>query len=463
MSTLDKKARDALPDDDFAVPAKRKLPIHDERHVRMAWDMVSKTLDLSAGAQLDARTRILARAEALGVDTAEWDKPMAGTFTLAGGTLTLDAADDAHPNKHPFSGILTRLDEPSDNPPGGSKGKRVLMSSEVAAAALDTLSSMAVDFTPDFDGHDKRSKIGLIESAWIEGNALWITGFFYAADFPVEVARIQAEQSSLGFSYEVQATVQSPNADPLVIASCTFTGAAVLYKDKAAYTTTSLAAHADMEIDMTPEELQAALGTVLDTKLAPITERMDKLEASNAQLLQAAAVIERVKELAASLKTIADAMETDGIGLDPEYGHVVMLRKLAGNMEASAAQGQVPYSIEGYIYTAAAQAAAAKPCEAAAVTAAAESADVVALKDQIAGLGTQLADLKASAFNGTTPPERKTLPPAILSLLAKSDITLPNAGEKLDVKTLDAALDKSGLQGVQRIAVKQSLMMQGAL
>jgi hypothetical protein len=462
MTKLDRKTRDALPDSDFAVPTKRAMPIHDADHVRMAWNMVER-MDLSAAAQDEARKRILERAEMLGVDTASW-QAAPGRFTLAGGSLELAAADGSHPNKHPFKGILTRLDAASDKPPGGSEGKRVLLPTTVAAKSLSTLVGMAVDFTAKLDGHDKRSKIGLIEAAYIEGDALWIEGFFYAADFPEEVARIQAEQASLGFSYEVQAAIQSPNADPLVISGCTFTGAAVLYKAKAAYTTTSLAAHADMEIDMTPEELKAALGGVLAEQLGPLSARLDKLEASAEKTLAAAAVIERVKEHATALKTVADAMETDGIGLDPEYGHVVMLRKLAGNMEAAAAQGRVPYSIEGYVYTAAAAPAAAAQTTqvAVAATQAAPAADKTTL-DAIAGLATKVADLQAAAFKGAQEPERKTLSPTIMSLLAKADITVPGSGEKLDVKTVDAALEKSGLQSTQRIAVKQSLMMQGAL
>jgi hypothetical protein len=454
MMKLDAKARAALPDADFAVPAKRLMPLHDAEHVRMAWNVVDKAGDLSDAERMDARLAIMAKAEALGMETG-WR--VESTLTLAGGALTLDAADASHPNKHPFKGILTRLDAASDNPPGGSGGKRVIMPTVVAEKSLSTLVGMAVDCTAALDAHDKQNKIGIIESAYIDGSALWIEGFFYAADFPEEVARIQAEQASLGFSYEVQASIQSPNADPLVISGCTFTGAAVLYKDKAAYTTTSLAAHADMEIEMTPEELQAALTGAL----APIVERMDKLEASAAKLTAAAAVIERVKELAASLKTIADSMETDGIGLDPEYGHVVMLRKLAGNMEASAAQGQVPYSIEGYIYTAAAAQAAAT-VDAAAQAAAAPAADPAVL-DELAGLRTEVADLKAAKFNAAAEPERKTLAPSILSLLAKADITMPEGDAKLKVADLDAAFDAAGTPRTQRMAVKQGLMMAGKL
>jgi hypothetical protein len=62
----------------------------------------------------------------------------------------------------PFSGVLTKLDQPSDGPPSGSGGKRIVLTKKAAEAALDTLLGMAVDFTPELDGHDPQAKIGVI-------------------------------------------------------------------------------------------------------------------------------------------------------------------------------------------------------------------------------------------------------------------------------------------------------------
>ncbi|GMA50137.1 hypothetical protein GCM10025857_14940 [Alicyclobacillus contaminans] len=64
--------RKDLQDSDFAVPDKRELPIHDAEHVRLAWDMVDKTKDLTAEEKAEAKKRILARAKELGIDTSDW-------------------------------------------------------------------------------------------------------------------------------------------------------------------------------------------------------------------------------------------------------------------------------------------------------------------------------------------------------------------------------------------------------
>jgi hypothetical protein len=40
---------------------------------------------------------------------------------------SLDVPANAHPNRLPFSGVLTKIDEPSDAAPEGSNGNRVTL------------------------------------------------------------------------------------------------------------------------------------------------------------------------------------------------------------------------------------------------------------------------------------------------------------------------------------------------
>lgn len=71
-SSLDKSARDALSSEEFAVPSKRALPINDETHVKLAWDMLDTMQGLSDAERMQARARIQARAKSLGVATEGW-------------------------------------------------------------------------------------------------------------------------------------------------------------------------------------------------------------------------------------------------------------------------------------------------------------------------------------------------------------------------------------------------------
>jgi hypothetical protein len=159
--------------------------------------------------------------------------------------MSLNIPTGPHPNKMPFNGVLVHLDKLSDSAPGGANGKRIIVTSAAGRKALPSLLGMAVDFTPSLDGHDAKNKIGVITSADIVGNAIVIAGFVYAADFPETAGTIKALKSVLGFSFEAQRlTVLDPCADVLTITALTFTGAAILLKAGAAYTTTSIAASA---------------------------------------------------------------------------------------------------------------------------------------------------------------------------------------------------------------------------
>jgi hypothetical protein len=146
-----------------------------------------------------------------------------------------------HPNRVPFEGVLTYVDVPSDRAPSGARGRRVILTRAAADAALPSLLGMAVDFCPGWDGHDARRKCGIITDAEIVKREIRVAGYLFARDFP-EVERqlraIPAEQ--MGMSYELaDAHVEDVRAAVWRLTKVTFTGAAILLRDKAAYGRTS--------------------------------------------------------------------------------------------------------------------------------------------------------------------------------------------------------------------------------
>jgi hypothetical protein len=148
---------------------------------------------------------------------------------------------EGHPNRVPFEGVLTLVDSASDKAPSGARGHRVLLTREAAEQALPSLLGMAVDYRPGWDGHDARRKIGLLTEAVLVGNRLVVKGYIYARDFP-EVARTIAAHApeAMGMSYELaDARVQDMRADVWQLTKVTFTGAAILLREKAAYRSTS--------------------------------------------------------------------------------------------------------------------------------------------------------------------------------------------------------------------------------
>lgn len=466
---LSKEERDKLPAEHFAVPGKRKLPINDETHTRLAWDMVDRTQGLTDAERKEARSHIRRRAKELGIDTSDWDKVHAAAITLWGMSLNVPEVAN-HPNRMPFSGVLTFVNQPSDLPPGGSGGKRTYLPKDVAEKALESLLGMAVDFSDDLSAHDVTQKIGVITGAEIVGDEVRIEGFFYAADFPQECARIQDEKEDLGFSYEVRAQTR-PMGDLLQIVSCVFTGAAVLYKDKAAYQSTSLAAQAEQDIEMTKEEMEALLAGALGPitqQLATVTTQVNALKASSDQTVHAnAAMRERVAPHATALRNCAAAMETAGIGLHSARGHVKVLHHMAASMEAEAAGGHLPHIYRDHDWSFAAGSEHGAPAPAApAVASPAENPAIKALTDAVAAIGTQLTDLKATAFKNVEAPQRRSVSSETIALLAKGGMTLTAEQQKegLTEEQIDATLAAAGVTKIaDRIAAKQKIAADGLL
>jgi hypothetical protein len=187
-----------------------------------------------------------------------------------------------HPNRVAFRGVLTLVDVVSDKAPSGARGHRVMLTRKAAEKAIPSLLGMALDYSPRFDAHDTRRKIGVITRAEIVGREIEVSGFLYGRDFPEIVEEIgkaavshqtsaishqpsavrktgvrcqvsgirksdvgldgaesRPHTSKLGMSYEIaDAVVEDIKATVWVLNRVTFTGAAVLRRDKAAYGST---------------------------------------------------------------------------------------------------------------------------------------------------------------------------------------------------------------------------------
>jgi len=148
---------------------------------------------------------------------------------------------DKHPNRVAFEGVLTVVNAASDKAPSGARGHRVILTREAAEKALPSLLGMAVDYRLGWDGHDARRKIGLLTEADLVGSRLMVRGYLYARDFPeVAMAIVVHAPEKLGMSYELaDAHVEDMRAEIWKLTRVTFTGAAILLRDKAAYRATS--------------------------------------------------------------------------------------------------------------------------------------------------------------------------------------------------------------------------------
>ena len=156
-----------------------------------------------------------------------------------------------HPNRLPFEGVLMLVDVASDKAPSGARGHKVVLTREAAEAALPSLLGMAVDYKAGWDGHDARQKCGIITAAEVDGRKLTVAGYLFARDFPefgpefgvameAKIGSVAGSVGAMGMSYELaDAHVADMRAQVWTLTRATFTGAAILLREKAAYRSTS--------------------------------------------------------------------------------------------------------------------------------------------------------------------------------------------------------------------------------
>lgn len=180
-----------------------------------------------------------------------------------------------HPNRVPFEGVLTLVDEPSNRPPSGARGHRVILTRAAAGAALPSLMGMAVDYAPGWDGHDARRKCGIITQADVQGSCLRVSGYLFGKDFPeVEERMRRSTAGTMGMSYEIaDAHVEDMNAEVWTLTRATFTGAAILLREKAAYRNTSF-------------QLAGKRCREIAARRAPLAERARPLDGRNTGQLE---------------------------------------------------------------------------------------------------------------------------------------------------------------------------------
>jgi len=149
-----------------------------------------------------------------------------------------------HPNRQGFRGVLTLIDVASDRAPAGARGHRVVLTRAAAEGALASLLGMAIDYAPSLDRHDCRRKVGIITRADVVGKRLELGGYLFAKDFPEIVTKLSRRMTAggtrdLGMSYEItDARIADMRAKVWTLTQVTFTGAAILRRDKAAYSDT---------------------------------------------------------------------------------------------------------------------------------------------------------------------------------------------------------------------------------
>jgi len=339
-----------------------------------------------------------------------------------------------HPNRAPFTGILTLLDVPSTKAPGGSAGHLVLIREVDAKRMLPSLIGMGVNYRDDAKGHDQARKIGVITEAKIvdiDGTAaIAVAGLLYEADFPDEVAGIRANKHELGMSFELMmATIEDPQAEIWTITEGYFTGAAILRRDAAAYEATRLAAAREKAMD--EKTIKDLLAAALVIALAEFkTSVIDPLVAE-------------VRGAAEEAKVLAGkAMEAakPAAPIKPDPAGTPDVEAIAAAAAVKVLAGLEPQKI------------------AAAAAADANTALGVKVDKLVTDIGTLMAAAKS---NGE---RRVTVPAGTVTLLASHGLAdLDKDGTTFYSHEIDVILDKANVGREQRTSIKMQLQAAGKI
>jgi hypothetical protein len=169
----------------------------------------------------------------------------------------------------------------------------VVLTREAAERALPSLIGMGLGYTPKLDGHDARRKVGVITSAEIVGKEVMIEGYLFARDFPELMREVRVRDGELGLSYEVSdAIVEDMKARVWKLTEVTFTGAALLLREKAAYGQTWFRLEDSMEAqaETIPNLVEVKQLIATAERMAAAAEAMQsavmRIEAQSAELMQ---------------------------------------------------------------------------------------------------------------------------------------------------------------------------------
>lgn len=232
--------------------------------------------------------------------------------------------------------------------------------------------------------------------------------------------------------------------------------------------------------DEMKKEFAALIGDAVKPLAEAVKAQGEKIVAlETADKVEAANHLAKVEKHASEMEKAAEHMDAAGIGGHPSRGHAAILRNMAGDLRAQAAQGKMPFVFDSFYATAAdVKSGADEQVKAAVeatkaeftkqldeVKASAEKAKKE-VEDKLAAAETKMADLKAAADKAAATeaaPARKTLTQGQTALLAKAGVEVPTDGSKLSVTKIDEVLAKSTLNTSQRMELKTVLARVGAI
>ena len=215
-------------------------------------------------------------------------------------------------NKIPFTGVLFRMDEPSESAPSKGSEYPLYIPRNIAEPLIQAIASsggLPIDVDDTLSKHSNPNIAGVMTNAEIQGSNFVVHGHLFPWSQKEKVGLILANQKHLGMSMNALANgaiVDRGGRKVFEIRDLELLGANVLFKDRATYQKTNFEAQIAASSSTTDTENQAMGNPEFDAQFS----------AMNALLSQIAATSQRdsarIDELTQVMQTIqAERREKD--------------------------------------------------------------------------------------------------------------------------------------------------------
>lgn len=203
-------------------------------------------------------------------------------------------------NRSPITGVLFRVDEPSEAVPAKGPGMPLYVPQSVAASILNTIAGLPLDAHDNLSQHADEEIAGVMLSAELKDKDFVVHGYLWPASKSSKVRKIVANQERLGMSMTADAWGHEAEVDGkkvFWVDDIELNGANILFSDCATYQKTRLIVAEKQEPGSRDPTVIAASTTSETPNSNPSIPLQDNI-----------AMDELQKQLAALATTVTDAL-----------------------------------------------------------------------------------------------------------------------------------------------------------
>jgi hypothetical protein len=208
-------------------------------------------------------------------------------------------------NKIPFTGILFRMDEPSESSPSKGSDYPLFISRTVAEPLIQAIASsggLPIDVDDTLSKHSNPNIAGVMTNAEIQGSNFVVHGHLFPWSQKEKVGLILANQKHLGMSMNALANgvvIDRGGRKVFEIRDLELLGANVLFKDRATYQKTNFEAQIAASSSTTNEGQDTGMGNAeMEVQLSTMNSILNQIAATSQRDSA------RIDELTQSLQTI---------------------------------------------------------------------------------------------------------------------------------------------------------------